>query len=259
MARILIFFCVFALNSNKAHAYWMTTKAPTLPPVTTEPTWETKNLGGWMFSIMPNSVVRFRSAALSNVTGITLCLRALTEKNGFSDNTLLLTFGENAAVCIRDYSVYYQLQVAGSFTNFYIRSMVPVQTSASLWRSRCLTWDSSSGMAQLWTDGMMSIRKGLSRGTVFSGKAELIFQIEGQVSNIYMWDSVLSIRQLHKYLYHHSVPSQGSVLDWTQMEFSASGYVVLEPAYPKRLHAGPAKRNKKKRMKTLKKRLRQEV
>lgn len=88
---------------------------------------------------------------------------------------------------------------------------------------------------------------------MFSGEAELTFQFEGQVSDIYMWDSVLSTRQLHRYLYHHSVPSRGSVLDWTQMEFRASGYVVLEPAYPRRLPAGPAKRNKQKRKKALKK------
>lgn len=57
-------------------------------------------------------------------------------------------------------------QVAGYQETFNFYSMVPVQEVHSLWKSRCLTWDSSSGMAQLWFDGRMSVRKGLGRGTV---------------------------------------------------------------------------------------------
>ncbi|MCJ8750293.1 hypothetical protein PDJAM_G00260980 [Pangasius djambal] len=263
MARILIcFFCVFALNTNRASAYWTTANTALPPTATPGPAWETRNLGGLMFSVMPSAVISFRSVTLSNVTGLTLCLRAVTEKRWLIEDQLSLTFEKNIAVYFSNsYSTNdYNLQVAGSYVMFNMISMVPVQGVRSLWKSRCLTWDSSSGMAQLWFDGMMSVRKGLSRGTVFSGQPELtMYQFEGQVSDVYLWDSVLSVRELHRYLYHHSVPSRGSVLDWKQMEFRSSGYVVLEPAYPKRLPAGPAKRKKQKMMKALKKWQKQEV
>ncbi|XP_053500337.1 serum amyloid P-component [Ictalurus furcatus] len=266
MARILFFFWVFALNTDRpgAASIPLSTSGTTpSPSITSAVAWETRNLGGWMFSVMPGAVVRFRSVALSNVTGITLCLRAVTEKKWMIDDYLSLMFGKNPAVSImRNYNsdYLYKLQVAGYQETFNIYSMVPVQEVHSLWKSRCLTWDSSSGMAQLWFDGRMSVRKGLSRGTVFSGQAELTMtEFEGQVSDVYMWNSVLSVRELNRYLHGHSVLSRGHVLAWTQMEFSASGYVVLQPAYPKQLPAGPAKHNKKKRMKLLKKRQRQEV
>ncbi|XP_053096498.1 serum amyloid P-component-like isoform X2 [Pangasianodon hypophthalmus] len=261
MARILIcFFCVFALNTNRATAYWVTANNDVTPPAPFPPTtpgtaWETRNLGGLMFSVMPNAVVSFRSVTLSNVTGLTLCLRAVTEQKWLMEDGLSLTFDKNVAVNIGDFNTAYEYKL--QFNRF---SMVLAQGVRSLWKSSCLTWDSSSGMAQLWFDGKMSARKGLSRGTVFSGQPELtMYQFEGQVSDVYLWDSVLSVRELHRYLYHHSVPSRGSILDWKQMEFRSSGYVVLEPAYPKRLPAGAAKRKKQKMMKALRKWQKQEV
>ncbi|KAF4078366.1 hypothetical protein AMELA_G00198420 [Ameiurus melas] len=182
--------------------------------------------------------------SLSNITGTMLCLRAVTETKWMIDDNLSLTFGKNPAVSIpRNYDSNY---------------LYKLQEVHSLWKSHCLTWDSSSGMAQLWFDGRMSVRKGLSRGTVFLGQAELTMT-EFEVSDVYVWDSVLSVRDLNRYLHGHLVLSQGHVLAWTQMEFRASGYVVLQPAYPKQLPAGPAKHNKKKRMKLLKKQVRQEV
>ncbi|KAM9444712.1 serum amyloid P-component-like [Clarias gariepinus] len=249
------FSCVFASPTTK---YTGVTTAPFT--ASTAQVWETQNLRGRMFSVMPGAAVRFHSAVLPEVTGITLCLRGLTDKKWMIDDRLQLMFGErNAFYITASSSSEYQLQVAGSYpyVTFNVNSMVAVREVSSVWKSRCVTWDSDSGMAQLWFDGRMSVRKGVSRGAVFSGQAELsLHQFEGQLSDVYLWDSVLSTRELYRYLYQLSVPWGGKVLDWTQMEFITSGYVVLEPAYSSRFLAGPAKRNKQKRMK---KRQRQEV
>ncbi|KAF5880232.1 serum amyloid P-component-like, partial [Clarias magur] len=119
-----------------------------------------------MFSVMPGAAVRFRSVALPEVTAITLCLRGLTDKRWMIDDRLQLMFGKRNAFYITASSPFeYQLQVAESYVTFDVNSMVPVQEVRSAWKSRCVTWDSDSGMAQLWFDGRMSVRKGVSRGT----------------------------------------------------------------------------------------------
>ncbi|XP_036447169.1 serum amyloid P-component-like [Colossoma macropomum] len=195
--------------------------------------WQKGNLQGQMFSVMSGGEVRFRSDAPSNVTGLTVCMRVLIEKLYYR---VQLTFGNStdgvSYTGPGSIDPHYFLHVKSHTVSFRVFSMLPAHEQLWPWRNRCFTWDSSSGMAQLWFDGRMSIRKGVSRGQVFSGQVELsLSDFEGQLCDVYVWNSVLPFRDLYNFLsYNKSIPYSG-VLDWNQMQYSTSGYTLLEPTY----------------------------
>ncbi|KAI4875963.1 hypothetical protein NFI96_004546 [Prochilodus magdalenae] len=233
-----------------------------------------------MFSVVSGGEVRFRSGALTNITGLTVCMRVLLEKSYYS---VQLSF-ENTTDAVSytgptSTGYYHYLQVKGEPVRFEKFSL-GIYRMFWPWRNRCFTWESSTGMAQLWFDGTMSIRKGVARGQdagkprekagdsgtqaavgsvvgfcghgyvhkralwnfsdrqgvdnhmVFSGQAELTLSgFEGQVADVYVWDSALSVKALYCYLsLNHTFPP-GTILDWNRIQYRTSGYVVLQAAY----------------------------
>uniref|UniRef100_A0A8B9JA34 Pentraxin (PTX) domain-containing protein n=1 Tax=Astyanax mexicanus TaxID=7994 RepID=A0A8B9JA34_ASTMX len=194
------------------------------------------DLQGMMFSVMNGGNVRFHSDNPSNFTGLTVCLRVLTEQT-FS---IQLNFINQTHFVRLDNNILY---VNGRSVSFYPFFMVPVYQEHWPWKNRCLTWESSTGMAQLWSDGKMSVRKGIARGQVmthrgdksmvlwkvFSDLDELLFdQFVGQVSDIYVWDRALGPQDLYNFLYYHYNLPSGNILDWHQIQYNTSGYAVLE-------------------------------
>ncbi|KAL7863865.1 hypothetical protein AOLI_G00152850 [Acnodon oligacanthus] len=211
--------------------------------------WQKGNLQGQMFSVMSGGEVRFRSDAPSNVTGLTVCMRVLIEKLYYR---VQLTFGNSTdgVSYTGPFSTVplHYLRVEGDTVSFEKFSMTLSFEQQWPWRNRCFTWESSSGMAQLWFDSTMSIRKGVGRGQVFFGQAELtISGFEGQVSDVYVWGSALSVKHLYCYLaLGHSFPP-GSVLDWRSVQYSTSGYALLEPTYVRPFLQKPTRRGKHER------------
>uniref|UniRef100_A0A3B1ISK6 Pentraxin (PTX) domain-containing protein n=1 Tax=Astyanax mexicanus TaxID=7994 RepID=A0A3B1ISK6_ASTMX len=188
------------------------------------------DLQGMMFSVMNGGNVRFHSDNPSNFTGLTVCLRVLTEQT-FS---IQLNFINQTHFVRLDDNVLY---VNGCSVSFYPFFMVPVYQEHWPWKNRCLTWESSTGMAQLWSDGKMSVRKGImfsvmNGGNVFSSLDELPFyDFRGQLSDVHVWDRVLNSNDLNWFLsYNYNFPS-GNILDWKRIEYSTSGYTVLEPIF----------------------------
>ncbi|XP_017541780.1 C-reactive protein-like [Pygocentrus nattereri] len=215
--------------------------------------WQKGNLQGWMFNVVSGGEVRFRSDAPANVTGLTVCMRVLIENPYYR---VQLTFGNSTDGIsytgpVTTNPLYY-LDIEGATVSFKTISVSFEQQWP--WRNRCFTWESSSRMAQLWFDGRMSIRKSVGRGQVFSGQAELtISEFEGQVSDVYVWDSALSVKHLYCYLaLSHSFPP-GSVLDWRHIQYSTSGYALLEPTYLRPFSEKPTRRRKHKRERGLRK------
>ena len=123
------------------------------------------DLQGQMFSVMSGGEVRFHSDAPSNVTGLTVCMRVLIEKLYYR---VQLTFGNStdgvSYTGPGSIDPHYFLHVKGRTVSFRVFSTMPAHEQLWPWRNRCFTWDSSSGMAQLWFDSTMSISKGVGQG-----------------------------------------------------------------------------------------------
>ncbi|XP_049319178.1 uncharacterized protein LOC103037426 isoform X2 [Astyanax mexicanus] len=180
------------------------------------PSWISGNLQGMMFSVMNGGNVRFRSDNPANITGLTVCLRVLTKQQS------------------------------------YVASYVERWP----WKNRCFTWESSSGMAQLWLDGTMSVRKGVARGQVFSGQVELsLYQFEGQLSDVYVWDRALSVQELFNFLYYNYNFPPSSILNWQWIQYSTSGYTVLEPKLVRPSSVKTHRRKKQKKDQALRRRI----
>ncbi|XP_042345071.1 serum amyloid P-component-like [Plectropomus leopardus] len=110
------------------------------------------------------------------------------------------------------------------------------------WHSICTTWDSTTGLVQLWFDGKPSIRKYVSSGAGIRGSTIILIGQEqdshgggfdskqsfvGMMSDIHMWDYVLSPCEIQKYTDELNFTS-GNVLNWSALEFQIIERVRLE-------------------------------
>ncbi|KAM9852155.1 serum amyloid P-component-like [Aulostomus maculatus] len=110
------------------------------------------------------------------------------------------------------------------------------------WHSICSTWDSSSGLSQLWFDGKPSIKKFLpSRSTIdgypiillgqeqdsHGGAFETRQAFVGMISDVHMWDYILSPCEIQKYVVDLNY-TPGNVLNWGALDFQIVGRVLIE-------------------------------
>ncbi|XP_033983398.1 C-reactive protein-like [Trematomus bernacchii] len=110
------------------------------------------------------------------------------------------------------------------------------------WHSLCSTWDSGSGLFQMWLDGQPSSRRFMSAGSSISGPIIIVlgqdqdshgggFDIAhsfvGMMSDVHMWDHVLSPCEIQNYVHHLNFPP-GNVLNWNELEFQIIGRVLIE-------------------------------
>ncbi|XP_070822493.1 C-reactive protein-like [Chaetodon trifascialis] len=110
----------------------------------------------------------------------------------------------------------------------------------NVWHTICSTWDSASGLVQLWHDGKPSIRKFVggskitkpivilgqeqdSYGGAFHSKQSFV----GMVSDVHMWDYILSPYEIQRYVDDLNF-TPGNVLNWRALEFQTSGRVLIE-------------------------------
>ncbi|XP_047453558.1 C-reactive protein-like [Mugil cephalus] len=110
------------------------------------------------------------------------------------------------------------------------------------WHSICTTWDSTSGLGQLWLDGMPSSRKFISSGSDISGPIIIVlgqdqdnhgggFDVKqsftGMMSDVHMWDYILSPCEIMNYVDDQNL-TPGSVLNWNSLDFQIVGRVLIE-------------------------------
>ncbi|KAM9716328.1 C-reactive protein-like [Menidia menidia] len=107
--------------------------------------------------------------------------------------------------------------------------------------SLCLTWESRTGLAAFWVDGKRSTyqvyKPGHSirpNGTVLLGQdpdkhlggLEALQSFVGELTDLNMWDHVLSRSMIQAWHYGHKVP-KGNIFDWSTMEFELHGNVMV--------------------------------
>ncbi|MBN3302072.1 SAMP protein, partial [Amia calva] len=110
------------------------------------------------------------------------------------------------------------------------------------WTHVCATWDSVTGIAQLWVNGKGSVRKGVKTSGSIQAKPFILLGQEqdsyggsfdkgqsfvGQISNVHMWDRVLSPCEIWT-IYTGRTSEPSNVLSWKSMQFEIEGYVILE-------------------------------
>ncbi|XP_029958563.1 serum amyloid P-component-like [Salarias fasciatus] len=154
----------------------------------------------------------------------------------------------------------FSLSTSGSFnsfliiwdeTNNYMWAYVMDQSSEfrgldykpNMWHSICTTWDSATGLVQLWFNGRPTIRKYVPVTSAISGTPMIILGQEqdshgggfdinqtfvGMMSDVHMWDYVLSSCEIQSYVDELNF-TPGDVLNWKALEFEITDKVLVEP------------------------------
>uniref|UniRef100_A0A3P9IFA1 Pentraxin family member n=1 Tax=Oryzias latipes TaxID=8090 RepID=A0A3P9IFA1_ORYLA len=111
----------------------------------------------------------------------------------------------------------------------------------NMWHSICTTWDSVTGLVQIWFDGKPSIRKYMISGAITETATLLLGQEQdspgggfdinesfvGMMSDVHMWDYILSPCEIQNYMDKGSF-TPGNVLNWKALDFQIIGNVLIE-------------------------------
>ncbi|XP_068564631.1 C-reactive protein-like [Cebidichthys violaceus] len=200
-----------------------------------------QDLSGKMF-IFPEqtSTAHVRlTASRQDFGAVTVCHRSFTDLN--RDHTLFSLATPNFA---NDFLIFWDETNKGIAP--HIKNVKTVYKGwdykSNMWHSICTTWDSESGLVQLWFDGQPSMKKFISSGSNISGSTIIIlgqeqdssgggFDIKqsftGMMSDVHMWDYSLSPCEIEKYMEGLNF-TPGNVLTWSALEFQITGRVLVE-------------------------------
>uniref|UniRef100_A0A3P9KV35 Pentraxin family member n=1 Tax=Oryzias latipes TaxID=8090 RepID=A0A3P9KV35_ORYLA len=122
---------------------------------------------------------------------------------------------------------YSTVTVCHSYRPQEDHTLFSVPTKPNMLHSICTTWDSVTGLIQIWFDGNPSIRKCVRSGAIGNSVIALLGQIKtamvggfdisqssvGLMSNVHMWDYTLCPCEIQKYM-DKGIFIPGNVLNW---------------------------------------------
>uniref|UniRef100_A0A3B4Z7Z9 Pentraxin family member n=1 Tax=Stegastes partitus TaxID=144197 RepID=A0A3B4Z7Z9_9TELE len=188
-----------------------------------------RDLSGKMF-IFPRegNFLYVRKAIRQNFHAVTVCLRSVTDlARGHTPFSLSTIYSSNAFVISWNAAdKVMELYVDGRKTEYR-----GLDYKLSAWHSVCTTWNAQSGLLQLWFDGQRLMKKTSTSGIIRGPFAIVVGQREkyygkgysmehsfvGLMSDVHMWDSILSDCDIQKYMNELKFPP-GNVLNWTEMD-----------------------------------------
>uniref|UniRef100_A0A8C5QMQ2 Pentraxin family member n=1 Tax=Leptobrachium leishanense TaxID=445787 RepID=A0A8C5QMQ2_9ANUR len=109
------------------------------------------------------------------------------------------------------------------------------------WNHVCSTWNSDTGVIQLWINGKLYPRLVAQKGFTIPVPQSMILGQEqdscgggfvaqesfaGEMTDFHMWNYVLSLEQIHRVFQNQHV---GNVLSWSSLTFQIYGAVLVQP------------------------------
>ncbi|XP_033497521.1 mucosal pentraxin-like [Epinephelus lanceolatus] len=200
-----------------------------------------QDLSGKMFTFpqQTNTACVQLMTTRQQFSAITVCLRFITD---LSRDHILFSLATPSAD--NDFLIF--RHAVEDAVNVFSRNKLAAFTAQdyklNMWHSICSTWDSASGLVQLWLDGKPSMRKFVSSGTNIRGSTIIILGQEqdshgggfdlkqsfvGMISDVNMWDYVLSSCEIQKYVDELNF-TPGNVLKWSALEYQITDRVLLE-------------------------------
>ncbi|XP_062386883.1 hatching enzyme 1.2-like [Sardina pilchardus] len=109
------------------------------------------------------------------------------------------------------------------------------------WNSFCSTWDSKTGMAQVWLNGKPSVRRSLFKGSLtgvpsivlgqdqgwYGGQFNSEKALIGQLTDVQMWDRVISPCEIKRFSENKYIKG-GNVINWKALDYAKYGDVIEE-------------------------------
>ncbi|XP_029106662.1 serum amyloid P-component-like [Scleropages formosus] len=173
-----------------------------------------------------------------NLQSITVCLRFFTDlSRSQSIFSLATRSSDNAFILYKPQYDVYHMNVMDKVTDFW-----GLPDKLSEWISLCGTWESKTGLAQVWVNGKPSSRKLLLRGGELAAPHSIVLSQDqdnygggfdakqsfvGHIKDVHMWDYVLSPHDIQHFT-DGSTFGPGNVLNWRDMEYTTQGVVEVE-------------------------------
>ncbi|GAA6222103.1 pentraxin fusion protein-like [Lates japonicus] len=172
-----------------------------------------------------------------DLRAFTLCMRVATELKGQREVILFAyrTRDQDELNVWRELDGRLSFYLSGEGVLFEVPQLEALETHL------CVTWDSSSGTAALFMNGRKSLTKIYKKGhAIRSGGKVIIGQdpdsylggfdpkqsFIGEISDVNMWDSVLSASTIQDMYTGKRVP-RGNVFDWENTELKINGKVEV--------------------------------
>ncbi|KAM5146094.1 C-reactive protein-like isoform 2-T3 [Mantella aurantiaca] len=159
-------------------------------------------------------------------------------------------------VLSRDYSLF-SLAISGSDNAFLIYSQPPNVCIVNInqeenifmvdpdteiaWKHTCATWDSTTGIVQLWINGKLYPRKVSKKGFTidsamsivlaqdqdsFGGGFDINQSFAGEISDVNMWDYTLTAEDMQNVMYGKL---HGNIINWKSLTYEIKGNVFVQP------------------------------
>ncbi|XP_031747058.1 C-reactive protein isoform X2 [Xenopus tropicalis] len=193
----------------------------------------------------PSDYVVLKPMVTGPLDKLTACLRSYTDRGG----SPLLTVGIPVSQIRNVFSIF-QFNIDYSqkyfYSKIYVNNMaVTIHASVDVldWNHICVTWDSNTGVLQLWVNGKLSpltvLQKGFSidlQDGISLGQMQKYLDPEwdpnasfqGEITDVHMWNKVLppeEIEQVQRnYLY-----TDGNVVSWRSLRYTIIGDVIVQP------------------------------
>ncbi|XP_073479438.1 uncharacterized protein [Aquarana catesbeiana] len=169
---------------------------------------------------------------------VSVCLRSYTDLSRPYTPFSLATPGKQNAFLIylqppNICSVYINQEV----TNF------KTDLESLDWRHICVTWDSDTGVVQIWVNGKLYPRRVSMKGSSITAETSIVLgqdqdsfggkfddkqSLVGEISDVHMWDYVLTPEDIKKVI---SGEHNGNVINWISLYFEIKGKVLVQPKY----------------------------
>ncbi|XP_058016190.1 mucosal pentraxin-like [Ahaetulla prasina] len=185
-----------------------------------------------------DSYVLLKPKLDQNLRQLTLCLRFFTDlTRGFSLFSAASRDHDNEILLFRNPHDF-EMWVGGEYVSFSLSPLLEIFHLRS--ELVCTTWDSATGIIQLWLDGQRLPRRGAMKGyevktdlvvmlgqdqDSYGGKLDVKQSFVGEISEVYLWDKVLPAEELTDF---QTPITPNPKVNWTLLKFEIRGYVQTE-------------------------------
>ncbi|XP_045838088.1 C-reactive protein [Meles meles] len=183
-----------------------------------------------------NSYVTLSAPVQKPLKAFTLCLQVYTAlTRSYSLFSFATKAQYNEILLFSEKPGLYSVSVGGSDAYFKVPEAFYTP------RHFCVTWESQTGITELWVDGKPMVRMSLKKGYTVGSEASIILGQEqdsfgggfnknqalvGDIGDVNMWDFVLPPEEIR------AVSTNGvstpNVLNWEELKYETRGEVFLK-------------------------------
>ncbi|XP_028019717.1 C-reactive protein isoform X2 [Balaenoptera acutorostrata] len=183
-----------------------------------------------------NSFVTLTAQLTKPLKAFTVCLHIYTDlTRDYSLFSYATRQQDNEILLFKGKTGVYSVSVGGADVFFK-----PPESSPTPMHF-CVTWESTSGITELWVDGKPMVRRSMKRGYSLGTEASIVLGQEqdafaggfdknqslvGDIGDVNMWDYVLSPEEINT-VYAGGTFSP-NVLDWRALKYKTYGEVFVK-------------------------------